>query len=371
MKRNHEVIAAVLSYSLCSGTLVLFNKLVLHHWPYPSLVVCFQLAVTILFIYSAKLFYGLPVDDLQWRFIVPYSYYIVAFAMGVYSNMRSLSISNVETIIVFRALSPCLVAFLDAIFLGREYPSRRSWMALLLIVLGAYGYASFDTKFQTQGWQAYGWPMAYLLIISFEMAYGKRIIRSVDLKTKSGPVLYTNLLGIFPMFLFAVLAGEPERFHKDRIRTITMDAVAAAWAAYLFLLLGCIAGIGIGYSSWWCRDMVSATSFTLIGVMNKCLTVLLNLIIWDQHAPPGGIASLFLCLVGGALYQQAPLRMTTTAKYPQTVGDDESSVWGDEASGTDERADEEETPLIAPAEGMKLRNKDTTASTNPVSIKMV
>ena len=43
------------------------------------------------------------------------------------------------------------------------------------------------------------------------------------------------------------------------------------------LLLGCIVGTGIGYTGWWCRDKVSATSFTLIGVINKCLTVLLNL----------------------------------------------------------------------------------------------
>ena len=148
MKPQTEVVASVLAYSLCSGSLVLLNKLILHYLPYPSLVVCFQLAVTLLFIYSAKHCYGLPVDELQWRYITPYLYYIIAFAMGVYCNMRSLSISNVETVIVFRALSPCLVAFLDAIFLGREFPSVRSWVGLGTIVMGAYGYASFDEQFK-------------------------------------------------------------------------------------------------------------------------------------------------------------------------------------------------------------------------------
>ena len=55
---------------------------------------------------------------------------------------------------------------------------------------------------------------------------------------------------------------------------------------------------------------VSATSYTLIGVLNKCATVLVNLMIWDQHASPVGIASLFVCLVGGTFYQQAPYRKT-------------------------------------------------------------
>mmetsp|Transcript_44173 Transcript_44173/g.147319 ORF Transcript_44173/g.147319 Transcript_44173/m.147319 type:complete len:86 (+) Transcript_44173:1177-1434(+) len=38
------------------------------------------------------------------------------------------------------------------------------------------------------------------------------------------------------------------------------------------------------------------------------LTVTVNVLIWDKHASPYGIASLLLCLIGGSLYQQAPLR---------------------------------------------------------------
>merc|ERR1712205_272376 len=42
--------------------------------------------------------------------------------------------------------------------------------------------------------------------------------------------------------------------------------------------------------------------------MNKLLTVLINVLIWDKHASPVGIAALCVCLGGGAMYQQAPLR---------------------------------------------------------------
>ena len=164
-----EVTLAVVAYSICSGTLVLLNKLILHRLPYPSLVITFQLVAALGFIVTAKRTGKLQVDDLKWEFVKPYLYYIVAFAMGVYCNMRSLSVSNVETVIVFRALSPCLVAMLDAIFLGREYPSHRSWTGIAMIVAGAYGYASYDEDFQTQGLKAYFWPVCYMCIISFEM----------------------------------------------------------------------------------------------------------------------------------------------------------------------------------------------------------
>lgn len=257
-----EVILSVIAYSFCSGTLVLLNKLILHLLPFPSLVISFQLIAALCFIYTAKMIKLLEVDTLQWKFIFPYLFYTIAFSLGVYCNMKSLSQSNVETVIVFRALSPCLVAVLDAMFLGREYPSMRSWGAISLIVFGAYGYASYDEKFQTQGMSAYFWPTLYMCIISFEMAYGKKIIRSVDLKTKSGPVLYTNLLGLPPMLLFASMGKEYTKIYttyfngSESTSTFPMGAIP-------LLIMGCIAGTGIGYSSWWCRDKVSATSFTM------------------------------------------------------------------------------------------------------------
>lgn len=166
---QQEIIFSILSYSLCSGSLVLVNKLTLHYLPFPSLVVTVQLVACIIMIYSANMLGKITVDPIKWEFVKPYLLYTVFFSTGVYCNMRSLNISNVETVIVFRALSPALVAFMDALLLGREWPSKRSWVGLLTLVVGAYGYASYDEKFQTQGASAYYWPSIYTVIIALEM----------------------------------------------------------------------------------------------------------------------------------------------------------------------------------------------------------
>jgi drug/metabolite transporter (DMT)-like permease len=329
MKPELDVALSVIAYSACSASLVLLNKLILHNLPYPSLVVTTQLVVTLVFIYASKWSGKLKVDELVWEYVQPYLYYIVAFAVGVYCNMKSLTLSNVETVVVFRSLTPCLVSILDALFLGREYPTMRSWAGLFTIVLGAYGYASFDEQFQAQGSAAYFWPTLYLFVISFEMAYGKKIIRSVDLKTLSGPVLYTNLLGIPPMLLFAGMGGEYGKFYKDHVEVGTSQH-AITVGVYFLIFLGCVAGTAIGYSAWWCRDKVSATTFTLIGVLNKCFTIFLNYFMWDQHAKLAGIACLFLCLVGGAMYEQAPMRkeLEDSSSRPNDIveGDDEEMI---------------------------------------------
>ena len=129
------------------------------------------------------------------------------------------------------------------------------------------------------------------------------------MKTLSGPVLYTNLLGWPPMLGFAAMGGEYQRLKNDvSTRVMNGDEHLFPPTGMLLLFLGCIVGTGIGYSGWFCRSKVSAASYTLIGVINKCLTVLVNLLIWDNHAGLSGILSLSLCLVGGVFYKQAPMK---------------------------------------------------------------
>jgi len=352
---QQEVIASVIAYSFCSGTLVLLNKLTLHFLPFPSLVVSFQLFACIVIIYSAKQSGFIEVDAIKWEYVKPYLLYILFFSTGVYCNMRSLNVSNVETVIVFRALSPIIVAFLDALFLGREWPSHRSWAGLITLVVGAYGYASFDEDFQTQGYHAYFWPTLYTIIIAFEMAYGKKIVKSVPLKTNSGPVIYTNLIGFIPMLLLANVGGEYSKFWEFYW---AQDNTVLPALTILLLALGSVVGTGIGYSSWYCRNLVSATSFTLIGVMNKCLTVLLNTFIWDQHAKPGGIFCLFICIGGGMIYKQAPMRSDRKLAPAITADDDEfkAEISNDVPTTTKmDNVDEEMVDLISKSDGAKRR----------------
>lgn len=360
-----EVIASVISYSLCSGSLVLVNKLILHFLPFPSLVIVTQLFASIFLIYGANFFGVMEIDEMNWEFSKPYLIYTVAFSTGVYTNMMCLNTSNVETVIVARALSPLIVSFLDPIFLGRELPSNRSLGALGMIVVGAIGYASTDKAFLSQGLSAYFWPFLYLIVITFEMVYGKQIVKSVNFKTISGPVQYTNIFGWPPMLMFASMGGEFERLddtlQKYGVST-TFEYVAKLPAHVMALvILGCLIGTGIGYSGWWCRGKVSATSFTLIGVLNKCLTVFVNTLIWDQHATPFGIMSLLLCLVGGSFYQQAPMRKDS-ANNGKSQNDVELQLKSsDSISTTTPSSPSREEEMLRPLVKRESQEKETNA----------
>jgi len=130
------------------------------------------------------------------------------------------------------------------------------------------------------------------------MTYGKAILSRVDFASPVwGSVLYTKTLAFTPMALLAVGSGEMQDLGK-----LSIDAWGVAAVVFCSL-----AGVGISWSGWNCRGKVSATTYSLLGVACKLLSVILNVAIWDKHATPVGIAWLLLCLLCSSLYQQAPL----------------------------------------------------------------
>lgn len=294
-----ESVKAVTAYSVCSASLVLINKLTVTYLPFPSIIIFTQLTSTLVFLWIGKLMGAIQLDPLTYEKLKPYIVYTLAFTGGIFANMKSLESSNVETVIVFRSCSPLAVSVLEALFLGREWPSSRSWLALVTIVVGAVMYANSDENFARMGLSAYVWPLAYLATISFSMTYGKVLVSGVKLDTFWGPVLYANILGAPPMLFSVVTSGEIYNFHQDSVTGM----------GFSLLMAGCVVGTAISYTGWYARSRVSAASYTLVGVMNKFATILVNCLIWDNHASPTGILSLVICLGGGLVYQQAPIRL--------------------------------------------------------------
>ena len=247
---------------------------------------------------------GLP-DAFEWKKMKPFGIYCIAFVASLYCNMRALSQSTVETVIVFRACTPLAVSLVESMILKKRRPGGRSLYGLIVIVIGAILYVRNDKGFAIQGIQSYFWVSIYFVLVVFLMLFGKALIKDIKL-TLSGNVLYTNALSLPLMIPFGLWMGELEALPK------------AEWtlAACVLLFVSCVAGTGIGYSSWWCRSVVSATTFTLIGVVNKVLTVFVNVLIWDKHATPAGIGSLLLCLYGAYIYTSSKKKETPKDALP-------------------------------------------------------
>jgi len=174
-------------------------------------------------------------------------------------------------------------------------------------------YIATDREFHVNGASAYYWVMVWWVVLVFQLTYGKFLVTGIPLASLWTPVLYTNTFSILPALIVCTVAGE---LSPTRLESVDVTTTALFW-----LLLSCAIGIGISWAGFWCQSLVSATTYTVVGVMNKMLTVTVNVMIWDKHASSSGIGALCLCLVGGTLYQQAPLRETAPTESPATRED--------------------------------------------------
>lgn len=293
------------------------------HLPLPTVVSFLQIIFSTVQILIMKYLFGVKVDELEYDKIRAYAVYIVAFVFSIYANMKALALSNVETVIVFRACVPVAVTVIEYLFMDRALPSVRSSISLAIVSIGAVMYCLSDSEFALNGIGAYSWALIYFFLIAFEMTYGKLLISSVKMDTVWGPVLYCNILACVPMFLLGYLAGDYDNI-GEKLAAIPFNGI-------VILVFSCLVGTFIGYTSWLCRGMVSATTFSLVGVINKFITVLLNVFIWDKHSSPSGLLAVCICLLAGSFYQQSPKR-SDLRKLEADVKSAKSERIADEAS---------------------------------------
>jgi len=207
------------------------------HLPLPAVVSFIQILSSTVIILVIMQF-GVKVDSIEVAKLKAYSLYIVAFVAAIYANMKALALSNVETVIVFRACSPIAVSVVEYFFMNRALPSFRSGLSLLIVAGGAVFYCLSDSQFLLEGIGAYTWVITYFFLITFEMTYGKKLTSSVKMDSVWGPVLYCNMLACLPMFLLGYGAGDYNHAW-DFLSTMSVTGIA-------ILLFSCFAGTMIG-----------------------------------------------------------------------------------------------------------------------------
>jgi len=284
-------------YAACSSTMLVINKVAVHFLPAPTFVLACQLAATALIV---RLLDGIGVveaDKLEWSKVRRFCLVVIGFFGTIYTNIKVLQHSNVETFITFRSSTPLVLAICDYLFLGRALPSLWSWGCLVVLLLGAAGYVMVDTGFHVE---AYFWLCLWYIFFVFDTVYVKHMCESVKM-TNWGRVYYTNLLALPVVAVMLPSVGEQ----------IALNAITWTPQVLAPLLLSCAVGVAMSHSSYYLRDTVSATFFTIVGILCKILTVIINMLIWDKHASPSGIGFLLVCVLAGTFYQQAPKRSGT------------------------------------------------------------
>ncbi|KAG0627693.1 hypothetical protein M758_2G221100 [Ceratodon purpureus] len=287
-------VTVVVGYGLCSSLLAVINKYAITYFPFPGLLTALQYATSVVGVVVAGKAGLIHHDAFVWVTAKRFLPAAFVFYLAIFTNTNLLKHANVDTFIVFRSSTPLLVALADSLFRGQALPSVYTFGSLLVILAGAVGYVFTDSSFTVT---AYTWAAAYLVTICTEMVYIKHMVTDLGLNTW-GFVLYNNLLSLMLSPFFWVAMGE---YHDIANATFLEGQMTVSLIA---VSVSCVFGLAISFFGFAARKAISATAFTVTGVVNKLLTVVINVVIWDKHASNPGLACLLLTIFGGVLYQQ-------------------------------------------------------------------
>ncbi|KAF5732293.1 GDP-mannose transporter GONST3-like [Tripterygium wilfordii] len=292
-------------YCISASLLSIINKWAVIKFPYPGALTALQYftsAAGVLIFGWLKFIEHDRLDLLtMWRFVPA----ATIFYLSLFTNSELLLHANVDTFIVFRSAVPMFVAIGESLFLSQPWPLMTTWISLATIFGGSVLYVLTDYQFT---YMAYSWALAYLVSMSVDFVYIKHVVMTIGLNTW-GLVLYNNLeaLLLFPLEL--LIMGEFNKIKHD-------VADESDWHSFHVILpvaLSCIFGVAISFFGFSCRRAISATGFTVLGIVNKLLTVVINLLIWDKHSTFVGTVGLLICMFGGIMYQQS------TSNKPKAV----------------------------------------------------
>ncbi|KAG6488369.1 hypothetical protein ZIOFF_049612 [Zingiber officinale] len=307
-KQYYATSSLVVGYALCSSLLAVINKFAITMFNYPGLLTALQYLTSALGVWVLGKLGFLYHDSFNFVTAKKFLPAAIVFYLAIFTNTNLLRHANVDTFIVFRSLTPLLVAIADTIFRKQPCPSKFTFFSLVVILGGAVGYVLTDSAFTLT---AYSWAVAYLITITTEMVYIKHMVTYLGLNTW-GFVFYNNLLSLMMAPVFWIVTGE----YADVFTAY--GSRSENWfdfVAFFAVALSCVFGLLISFFGFAARKAISATAFTVTGVVNKFLTVAINVLIWDKHASPLGLVGLLSTLVGGVLYQQS-----VTGKGPNQHG---------------------------------------------------
>ncbi|KAK9071324.1 hypothetical protein SSX86_009892 [Deinandra increscens subsp. villosa] len=313
----------IIGYALISSLLSIINKFAITNFNYPSLLTALQYLTSALSVRVLAKLGFLTHDPFLWKTAVKFLPAAFIFHLAIFTNTNLLRHANVDTFVVFRSLTPILVAVSDTAFRRQPVPSKFTFLSLLIILGGAVGYVFTDSGFTLT---AFAWGFGYLITITTEMVYVKHVVTNVKLSTW-GFVYYNNLLSLMMAPVFWVVSGE----YSDVVVAVGSNSSKSV-VGFGAVFLSCVFGVLISFFGFGCRKCVSATAFTVTGVVNKFVTVGVNVLVWEKHASPFGLLCLLVTVCGGILYQQSVTGVGDASLERNLVG---SKVMGSKYGGDD------------------------------------
>lgn len=224
----------------------------------------------------------------------------VFFVIMLSTSFEAMRFLSVPMITVFKQLANLLTVGGEYFFFGKGV-TYGVLLAFTVMIVGALMAAFNDLAFSFAG---YAWQISNCVATSGYVLYLKHATQTIEL-SKFGMVFYNNLLSLPLLGIIAIAHDEPgvliEAHSRGAINANFF--VVNAFAGTLGLLLN--------LASVWCVSATSATTYAVVGALNKIPSTILGFLLFDTVITRDMAVYISVSLCGGFMYSYEKMRQST------------------------------------------------------------
>ncbi|CAL9130785.1 unnamed protein product [Musa textilis] len=327
IKLRNQALLSGLAYCISSCSMILVNKFVLSGYDFSAGIslMLYQNLVSVIVVSILSSSGVISTEPLTWKLIRVWLPVNVIFVGMLITSMFSLKYINVAMVTVLKNVTNVITA-LGETYLFMKHHDKKVWTALFLMVHSChvYKFSTFTSRKNTVNLLLF-----LVLVASTDGAYIcikakcsleiiskrnlfyisqltlRRVMDTAKQVTKSGNlnefsmVLLNNTLSL-PLGLLLIFAfNEVDYLYNTPLLKMPMFWLVITTSGFL--------GLAISFTSLWFLHQTGATTYSLVGSLNKIPLSVAGIILFKVPTSMENFMSILFGLLAGVLFAKAKM----------------------------------------------------------------
>ncbi|KAF7047630.1 hypothetical protein CFC21_056530 [Triticum aestivum] len=290
---QNQSLLSGLAYCIASCSMILVNKFVLSGYGFNAgiFLMLYQNIVSVTIVSALSISGVIPTEPLTWRLIKVWLPVNIIFVGMLITSMFSLKYINVAMLTILKNVANVLTASGETYFFKKQH-DRQVWISLMLMIISAIAGGVTDLSFHAVG---YTWQ----LTLRHVMDSAKEATRSGNLNELS-MVLLNNVLSL-PLGVILVLGF-------NEVEYLLETPLLRMPTFWLVITASGVLGLAISFTSMWFLRQTSATTYSLVGSLNKIPLSIAGILLFKVRTSMENSISIMFGLLAGVFFARAKLR---------------------------------------------------------------
>ncbi|KAM3289959.1 GDP-mannose transporter GONST1 isoform X2 [Capsicum chacoense] len=301
---HNKALLSGIAYCISSCSMILVNKYVLSSYNFNAGIslMLYQNFVAVVVVSILSFFGVVSTERLTLRLIKVWLPVNVIFVGMLITSMLSLKYLNVAMVTVLKNVTNVITAVGEMYIFNRHHVTR-VWTALLLMIVSAVSGGITDLSFNATG---YTWQIINCFLTASYSLTLRRIMDTAKQVTKSGNldefsmVLLNNTLSLPLGILLVLLFNEVDYLSRTPLLQLPAFWMVTTLSGFL--------GLAISFTSMWFLHKTSATTYSLVGSLNKIPLSVAGILLFKVPTSLENTASIFFGLLAGVTFARTKMQ---------------------------------------------------------------